>query len=449
MNIDTKLIFKKFIILFLLIPNLFSCSQDDNTLEPEETIQIEEVKDEEPIEDNSFTPIGIIEVFDETKIDDNYILVNDAKANRVYLMNKEAKLIHEWSLSNNIGNDVVLLPNGKLLAALESDDPKMPWGGKGGRIQFVEPDGTISWDYILSTEYRELHHDIEILPNGNIIALVWNKINPEDALNEGFMLDEAIYPESVIEINPDTDEIVWEWNSMDHLIQDYDDTKNNYGTVSENPQLIDLNYTPQDDSLPPVSGDIMHANAIAYDEVNDIIVISVNSYSEVWFIDHSTTTEEAATHAGGNYGKGGDLIYRFGNPKTYKNPEGDRLFHNNHFPNLLKGENQGKLLIFSNGNDIKQSTVYELELPTTFDLKPNFNNEPSITWSFTDPNLYSGKVSGAVILENGNILITEGDFGFWEVTREKEVIWKFHAEGFFWRGYHYLKDAPEINLLGL
>jgi len=448
MNIDTNTI-KKLFLLFLLIPFLFSCSQDDNTLEPEETIQIEEVKDEEPIEDNSFTPIGIIEVFDEPKIDDNYILVNDAKANRVYLMNKEAKLIYEWSLSNNIGNDVVLLPNGKLLAALESDDPKMPWGGKGGRIQFVEPDGTISWDYILSTEYRELHHDIEILPNGNIIALVWNKINPEDALNEGFMLDEAIYPESVIEINPDTDEIVWEWNSMDHLIQDYDDTKNNYGTVSENPQLIDLNYTPQDDSLPPVSGDIMHANAIAYDEVNDIIVISVNSYSEVWFIDHSTTTEEAATHAGGNYGKGGDLIYRFGNPKTYKNPEGDRLFHNNHFPNLLKGENQGKLLIFSNGNDIKQSTVYELELPTTFDLKPNFNNEPSITWSFTDPNLYSGKVSGAVILENGNILITEGDFGFWEVTREKEVIWKFHAEGFFWRGYHYLKDAPEINLLGL
>jgi len=177
--------------------------------------------------------------------------------------------------------------------------------------------------------------------------------------------------------------------------------------------------------------------------------MSVNSYSEVWVIDHSTTTEEAASHTGGNYGKGGDLIYRFGNPETYKNLEGDRLFHNNHFPNLLKGEDQGKLLIFSNGNDIEQSTVYELELPATFDLKPNFNNEPSILWSFTDPELYSGKVSGAVILENGNILITEGDFGFWEVTREKEVVWKFSAEGFFWRGYHYLKDAPEINLLGL
>ena len=129
--------------------------------------------------------------------------------------------------------------------------------------------------------------------------------------------------------------------------------------------------------------------------------------------------------------------------------EATRLFHNNHFPNLLQGEDYGKLLIFSNGNDIEQSTVYELELPATYSLQQDFNNEPTVIWSFTDPNLYSGKVSGAVPLENGNILITEGDFGFWEVTREKEVVWKFNAEGFFWRGYSYSKNAPEIKILGL
>ena len=143
------------------------------------------------------------------------------------------------------------------------------------------------------------------------------------------------------------------------------------------------------------------------------------------------------------------MIYRFGNPETYENTSGTRLFHNNHYPNLLKGENKGKLLIFSNGNDIEQSTVYELELPTTYGLPQNSNNEPTIVWSFTDPNLYSGKVSGAVLLENGNILITEGDFGFWEVTRDKEVVWKFSAPGFYWRGYNYLKNSPEIEILGL
>ena len=193
----------------------------------------------------------------------------------------------------------------------------------------------------------------------------------------------------------------------------------------------------------------MHANAIAYDAVNDAILISVNFFSEVWVIDHSTTTEEASGSTGGNYGKGGDLIYRFGNPSAYGNTEGSRLFYNNHFPNLLSGADQGKMLIFSNGNGIGQSTVYELQLPVNYELTPGTNNEPEVLWSFTDPDLFSGKVSGAVPLSNGNILITEGDFGFWEVTRDKEVVWKFSASGFFWRGYNYSRDAAGIQALDL
>ena len=255
--------------------------------------------------------------------------------------------------------------------------------------------------------------------------------------------------ETVIEVDPTTNTIVWEWHSWDHLVQDLDNTKDNFGVVADAPQLIDLNYVAQADSWEQPNGDIMHANAIAYDPVHDAIFISVNFYSEVWVIDHSTTTEEAAGHSGGNFGKGGDLIYRFGNPETYDNTGGSRLFYNNHFPNLLSGENQGKLFIFSNGNGLGQSTVYELQLPETYALQAGANNEPEVVWSFTDPDLFSGKVSGAVPLPNGNILITEGDFGYWEVTREKEVVWKFNATGFFWRGYHYDKDAPEIEALGI
>lgn len=428
---------------------LDSCSASDDTItEPEEILEETQPKPEEEEEEN-FTPIGQVELLIPEKVDDNYILVNDAGANRVYLMNKEAKLLYEWTLTNNIGNDVILLPNGNLLASLEADDPKIQIGGKGGKIQLIQPDGSVDWEFIYSAEEGETHHDIELLPNGNIIALVWNSMLVKEADEIGYMKEEGIFVESIIEVNPQTNEIVWEWKSLDHLVQDQDLSKPNYGVISENPNLIDLNYLPRNNIDPEVKGDIMHANAIAYDEANDVIFVSINFYSEVWAIDHSTTTTEAATHSGGNYGKGGDLIYRFGNPETYMNTQGTRLFHNNHFPNLLKGENQGKLFIFSNGNDVQQSTVYELKLPQVYALQPNFNNEPEVLWSFTDAELYSGKVSGAVPLENGNILITEGDFGFWEVTREKEVVWKLSTEGFFWRGYNYLKDAPEIKLLGL
>ncbi|NJB72757.1 hypothetical protein GGR42_003248 [Saonia flava] len=441
-------------ILWTLTIFLSSCTSDNVVAEETQVIidelVPEETEEEPEIEETpDFTPEGIVEVFNAEKIDDNYILVNDAGGNRVYLMDKEARLLHEWSLTNNIGNDVLLLPNGNLLASLESDDPTIKLGGKGGRLQIVSPDETVEWDFIYSTLEGETHHDVELLPNGNIIAMVWQRVSAAEAAQAGFMLDEDIFPESIIEINPTTSEIVWEWHSWDHLIQDYDNTKENYGQVVDHPELIDINYLPISGTLSDVKGDIMHANAIAYDEENDVMLLSVNFYSEVWVIDHSTTTQEASSNTGGNYGKGGDLIYRFGNPETYRNTQGNRIFHNNHFPNLLKGDNQGKLLIFSNGNGLNQSTVYELELPEVYDLKPNTNNELKVTWSFTDPDLYSPKVSGAVELPNGNILITEGDFGFWEVTRDKEVVWKCNSQGFFWRGYHHSKDSPEIKTLGL
>ena len=433
-----------FFIVLVSILWLQSCSEDD-VVEEEKEIIADDPMPEEP----DFTPEGVVEVSNADKVDNNYILVNDAGSNRVYLMNKEARLLHEWSLTNNIGNDVFLLPNGKLLASLESDDPQSGLGGKGGRLQIVDPVGTLDWDFIYSSVDGETHHDAELLPNGNVIAMVWESLTTTEGTQAGFMLEDGVFPESIIEINPSTNEIVWEWHSWDHLIQDHDVTKDNYGIVSEHPELIDINYVPKSGTLADVKGDVMHANAIAYDEVNDVILLSVNFYSEVWVIDHSTSTEEAAGHSGGNYDKGGDLIYRFGNPTAYENPEGFRLFYNNHFPNLLKGVNQGKLLIFSNGSGFDQSTVYELELPSDYVLQANTNNEPRVIWSYTDPDLYSAKVSGAVPLPNGNILITEGDFGFWEVTREKEVVWKCNIEGFFWRGYHYSKDAPEIKLLGL
>ena len=364
-------------------------------------------------------------------------------------MDKEARLLHEWSFTNNIGNDVFLLPNGKLLASLEADDPVIQLGGQGGKLQFIAPDSEVEWEFIYSSLEGETHHDAELLPNGNVIAMVWSKINLDDAINLGSMDEYDIVVESIIEIDPSTDEIVWQWNSLDHLIQDNDETKTNFGAIREHPERIDLNYMIKSGASVQIKGDIMHANAIAYDEVNDVILLSVNFYSEVWAIDHSTTTEEAKTSIGGNYGKGGDLIYRFGNPETYENAFGDRLFHNQHFPNLLKGEDQGKILIFSNGNDVEQSTVFELELPSVYALEANSNNEPKVLWSFTDPDLYSARVSGAVPLPNGNTLITEGDFGLWEVTRDKEVVWKFNGDGFFWRAYSYSKNNPEILALDL
>jgi len=417
-----------FVINFSLI---LSCSNDDNNVIEDDDVEI--------IDDpNDDVFAGEILINNEELREDSFLLVEDAFNNQVFLMDREARVYYEWTLSSGLGNDIQLLPNGQLLALLEADDAVIQLGGNGGKVQFINPDNTIAWEYNYSSEDYISHHDVELLPNGNVLFLVWERKIAEQAVGAGYENAIDIFPEAIIEIDYNTKEIAWEWHSWDHLIQDFDPARENYGTVSDHPELVNINYNPVD------SGDIMHANGITYDEENDIIYMSVNAFSEVWVIDHSTTSEEAASHSGGNYDKGGDLIYRFGNPEAYDNNQGERLFYNNHYPNLLHNSPTRNMLIFGNGNNVSQSTAYELQLPDVFNLLPNTNNEPQIVWSFTDPDLYSPKVSGAVRLANGNTLITEGDFGIWEVTDAGEVVWKFQGDGFFWRTYSFDKNSTQI-----
>lgn len=428
---------KRFISLSFsisIISLLLSCNSDNNGDE------------EPPMNDIVFPVVDGLEVFEGSKVHDGFILVNDASANRVYLMDKTTEIIHEWDLNGKrLGNDAYLLDDGRLLAMLESENPVITLGGFGGLLALLDKEGNIQWSYEYSNENHIAHHDAEMLPNGNIIFLAWQKRSVEEAIESGYSIEDEVIYDAVLEINPNTNEIVWEWHMWDHLIQDHDDTKLNFGSISDNPGLIDFNYV--DTTNAP--GDISHANGVSYDAQKDVIYISANFYDEIWVIDHSTSKEEAAGNTGGNYGKGGNLIYRFGNPDAYDNPEGPIRFDRNHHPNLLANEGNENILVFVNGNSISQSTAYELKLPDELKLESNSNNEPEVEWSFTDPDLFSGRVSGVDLLPNGNRLITEGDFGFWEVTFDGDVIWRYNTLGFFWRGYHYDKESPGVLALGL
>ena len=123
-------------------------------------------------------------------------------------------------------------------------------------------------------------------------------------------------PDHIIEVQPTgqtSGDIIWEWHAWDHLIQNYDSSKANYGVVGDHPELIDINFG----EFYLSTDDWMHTNSIDYNPQFDQILISVHNFDEIWVIDHSTTTEEAAGHSGGNSGKGGDLLYRWGNPESY------------------------------------------------------------------------------------------------------------------------------------
>ena len=209
------------------------------------------------------------------------------------------------------------------------------------------------------------------------------------------------------------------------MVQEFDATVLNFGSVAAHPEKIDLNYSDSE------NGDLMHANGLYYDADRDVIFLSVNFYSENWVIPHQYDMEKTKTDLG-------DLVYRFGNPRTYKG-EGERLFYNNHHPSLVELDTKtaGQFLIFMNGSHEEQSVVYEFVLPNTFNTNPNSWDTPEVAWSFTNEALFFSKISGTYRLHNGNTLICEGDFGYWEVTQEGEIVCKYKGETNFWRGYVY------------
>jgi hypothetical protein len=434
MKLTPTLKFAALAILFAFV----SCADDDSV------IITPEGENPDP---NAVTLAPEVEVYEADKVHNNLTLAVNAGKDFAFLVDKTGQKVHEFTFDESLGNDLEILPNGKLLGIFKDPNAQINFGGHGGIVKIMNLNGDVEWEYSLSNSDFILHHDVEMLPNGNVLLLVWERIAEADAAAQGSTNPGDIYPETLMEIDINTNSLVWQWRSYEHIIQDDDAALPNYGIVADNPHKINVNYNPI------ANGDLMHANGFDYDSNKDVIYLSVNFYSEVWVIDHSTTTAEAATDAGGIYGKGGDLVYRFGNPRAYDNMMGEVRGDRNHYPNVLENgvQGEGNMLLYVNGFAAGFSTVYELEIPTTFSLTPNTDNEPTVVWSYANTDIFSSKISGAERLANGNTLICEGDFGFWEVTPEKEIVWRYNGgeDSFFWRAYDYEVDGPILAAFGL
>jgi hypothetical protein len=369
-----------------------------------------------------------VELYSPKKIDENPVFMIENGGTKAYLTDKTGLHLNTWNFEDKLGNDLELLEDGSIVGLFKPESISFSFGGYGGILKKFDSSAALVWEYELNNEDYLLHHDFEILPSGNILLIVWEHFNEIEAQDLGFDGEGSIYLEKIIEWNPESRNIVWEWRSVDHLIQDFDPEALNHGLIADHPEKIDLNYNDNDKD----NGDLMHANGLFYDPIKDVIFLSVNFYSEVWVISHSNTTDESKTTSG-------DLKFRFGNSQAHQGIE-DRMFYNNHHPSLVKLDplTVDRFLIFINGSNENQSKVYEFELPVIFDENPLLWSTPEKTWSFTHPDLYYGKISGAYRLSNGNTLICEGDYGYWEVTKNGEVVWKYNGDDkTFWRGYVY------------
>ncbi|MCP4540779.1 MAG: hypothetical protein GY832_26885, partial [Chloroflexi bacterium] len=200
--------------------------------------------------------------------------------------------VFTWDSTYRPGNAVYLLENGKLLRTGNTQSTSFNVGGTGGIVEEIAPDGSITWSFSYDTDQVRLHHDIEPLSNGNVLMISWELKTESEAIAAGrnptLLSDNELWPDTIIEVNPETKAIVWEWRVWDHLIQDYDVSKDNFGVVADHPELIDLNCNGPGTSSG--SADWNHTNSIDYNAEFDQILLSVRSFSEIWVIDHSTTT---------------------------------------------------------------------------------------------------------------------------------------------------------------
>ena len=277
----------------------------------------------------------------------------------------------------------------------------------------------------------------------------------DPALSENYRSN----PDGMIEVDKEGN-VIWEWNIIDHLVQDVKADAPNYGVVKDHPEKFDPNFGGGR------RGDWIHTNSLDYNQTLDHVVINNSTDSEFYVIDHGATfvagdPEKSIELAAGPKG---DFIYRFGNPCTYDSGdcpslsnEGQRA-SNGHQQMFFTHDIQwiddglpgaGHFIIFDNGSrrpgetfsSILEINPYEgpmekgIYIPEVeAGYSPTRGRSPEmrsnqVTWYFktkSTQSFYSGHISGMQRLPNGNTLMCSGRWGhFFEVTPEGECVWEY------------------------
>lgn len=367
-----------------------------------------------------------------------YTLFAPLNATETFLIDNCGELVNKWSASPyKPGPAVYLLEDGSLLKTGKINTGTIITGGSGGQLERYNWDDSLTWSYTFDGPTFRQHHDITPLPNGNFLVLSWDVKSRNDAVAAGLdtsQYDGELWSEKLTEIKPigaDSIQVVWEWFLWDHIVQDVNSALPNFGIVSQNPHKVDLNFY----NNTGISKDYFHVNGLDYNPDLDQIILCVRNYDEFWIIDHSTTTLEAAGNTGGLRGKGGELLFRWGNPEAYgKGTIHDKKLFGPHNPNWIKKgyRDEGKIMVFNNGfNRANQISTVEI-------ITPNINLNGDYTmmndgtfnpiqpeWIYQLP-VFVDFVSGASRLPNGNTFITSGpDAHFYELDDQDQVVWEY------------------------
>ena len=405
------------------------------------------------------------------------------------LIDMEGNVVHEWKPEISVWKPY-LWEDGTLTGRFIQS-----LGPSGGSLATVDWDGNTLWQWEFPPERTDnpaVHHDEWIIFNKalnkktRISLMYYNPTNEEiwaaggDPAIDYVASNRNTNQDGIVEVDMDTNEIIWEWHFMDHTVQDRNGAWPNYGVIADNPGKLDI-FHKTDQSQPSgnegVVRDWHHCNSLDYNPTLGFIAVNAKHWSEFYVIDHDGTfvsdaadfaadpAAALAANVAAAASDAGDFLYRFGNPSAYQqgNPPGfqnegnQQMYgsHNIHWikPTAYEGgpplPGAGNFLIFNNGcynprgyhSEALEINPYIDATGTdtgTYVNPPDAGyvgggNSRQIVWSFASRNpqsFYGRHISGDQRLPNGNTLICSGTPGhFFEVTESGEVVWEYINPG--------------------
>jgi len=384
----------------------------------------------------------------------HYTLYSTMSGTTTWLIDTNGTTFKTWThnTSNRTCYSSHLLPGGTLLRSVMRAGNSFSGGPICGKIQKVDWNGTVIWDFEYSTTDYCSHHDIHPMPNGNVLLIAYERKSAAQVAAAGCTgYTGEIWSEKIVEIEPvglNGGNEVWVWKAWDHLVQNTDPAKPNYVTsIVNNPHRLNINFQPKKDW--------MHMNGVSYNPILDQITFSCHNLNEIYVIDHSTTTAEAATGTGGNSGKGGDILYRWGNPAAYQ-ASGQMILnvvHDAHW-NPENVPNPGYLACYNNkGISSNSSCADQVEPPYdgyNYSITPGSAYTPSSYTLRQASGGYNSNMGNMQVLPNGNMIVCIATAGvIKEFDPAGNLLWSKIASGSTPKAFRYdscyvFNQAPAI-----
>ncbi len=385
----------------------------------------------------------------------DYTLYSVMNATSTYLLDTNGNVAKTWTHASTAksGYSCYLMPGGYLWRVVAKSGNSFTGGPISGQVQKVDWNGNILWDFVYSTTDYCTHHDICPLPNGNVLLIAYERKTAAQVAAAGSTFTSEVWSEKVVEIKPTgatTGEVVWEWKVWDHILQDKDTAKANYqSSIINHPELLNVNYK--------IIKDWIHMNGIDYNPMLDQIAVSSHNLNEWYVIDHSTNIAEAASHTGGNSGKGGDFLYRWGNPAAY-GATGTAVLNVTHDAHWIPEgvPNAGRLVGFNNkGVSSSKSSVDQIVTPVngyTYNFTTGSAFEPS-AYDRHACNGYTSNAGNSEQLPNGNMMVCIALSGYiYELDPAGNSIWSKTVSGAAQQAHRYNKcftdnEPPAIPVI--